>query len=81
MRLPSPLEQQTPEPPTEVIQAACELYGLTLQHITSIRVEKLYALSPYLWVITLNEHTRAVVIYEPGAGEQPLAAPWFEETD
>jgi hypothetical protein len=33
------------------------------------------------WVITLNERTSAVVVYVPGGKEQPVAAPWFEETD
>jgi len=81
MNLLSLLKRQKTEPPEEVIQAACDLYGLTLEHIASIRVEKLIALSPYLWVITLNERSSAVVVYEPGAGEKPVAAPWIEEMD
>jgi hypothetical protein len=81
MSLLSLLKLKKPEPPAEVIQAACDLYGLPLDHVASIRAEKLSALSPYLWVITLNERTSAVVVYEPGAAEQPAAAPWFEETD
>ena len=81
MSLLSLLKRQTPEPPAEVIQAACDLYGLTLERITSIRAEKLNALSPSLWAITLNERASAVVAYVPGAREQPVAAPWFEETD
>jgi hypothetical protein len=79
MSLVNLLKQQKTEPPAEVIQAACDLYGLTPEHVASIRVEKLIALSSYLWVITLNERSSAVVVYEPGAGEQPVAAPWFEE--
>lgn len=75
------LKRNALEPPAEVIQAACDLYGLTLERIASIRVEQLTALSPHLWVITLNERASAVVVYEPGAGEQPVAAPWFEEID
>jgi hypothetical protein len=81
MSLLSLLKRQKPAPPTEVIQAVCDLYGLTLEDITSIRTEKLSALSPYLWVIALNERSSAVVVYEPGAKEQPVAAPWFEEKD
>jgi hypothetical protein len=73
------LKRQTPEPPAEVIQAACDLYGLTLERIASIRAEQLSALSPSLWVIKLNERATAVVVYVPG--EIPVAAPWFEETD
>ena len=79
MSLLSLLKRQTLEAPAEVIQAACDLYGLTLEHVASIRTEKLSALSPFLWVITLNERARAVIVYVPG--EQALAAPWFEETD
>ena len=81
MSLLSLVKLKKPEPPAEVIQSACDLYGLTPEHIASIRVEKLIALSPYLWVITLNERSSAVVVYETGAGEQPVAAPWFEEPD
>lgn len=81
MSLQSLKKRLTPKPPAEVIQAACDLYGLTQECITSIRAEKLIALSPYLWVITLNERTSAVVVYEPGGGEKPVAAPWFEEMD
>ena len=81
MNLLSLLKRQTPEPPAEVIQAACDLYGLALERVASIRAEKLTALSPSLWVITLNERTSAVVVYMPEEMEQPVAAPWFEETD
>lgn len=75
------LKRQTSEAPAEVIQAACDLYGLTMERIASVQAEKLSALSPSLWVITLNERASAVVVYEPGAREQLQAAPWFEETD
>ena len=77
----SRLKLKKPAPPAEVIQAACDLYGIAPDHVASIRAEELSALSPYLWVITLNERTSAVVVYEPGAGEQPVAAPWFEEME
>ena len=81
MSLPGLLKRPTPEPPAEVIQAVCDLYGLSPERVASIRAEKLSALSPSLWVITLNERASAVVVYEPGAREQLVAAPWFEETD
>src|SRR5215472_10804126 len=73
------LKRHTLEPPAEVIQAACDLFGLSPQNITSIQAERLSALSPFLWVITLNESARAIVVYMPGASEQLVAAPWFEE--
>ena len=81
MNLLSLLKRHTSEPPAEVIRAACDLYGLTLDGVSSIRAEKLSALSPFLWAVTLNERTSAVVLYTPGEGEQPVAAPWFEEAD
>ena len=74
------LKRQTPEPPMEVIQAVCDLYGLSPQRIDSIQAEKLSILSPFLWVITLNECASALVVYVPGEREPPVAAPWFEET-
>jgi len=81
MSLLSLLKQHTLAPPAEVIQAACDLYGYTPQRLASIQAEQLSALSPFLWVITLNERASAIVVYEPGEREQPVAAPWFEETD
>ena len=75
------LKRHTSEPPAEVIQAACDLYGLSPQRLASIQAEQLSALSPLLWVIRLNERASAIVVYEPGGKEQPVAAPWFEETD
>jgi len=72
------LKQQTLEPPTEVIQAACNLYGISPERIASIQAEKLSALSPFIWVVTLNERASAIVVYVPGEKEQPVAAPWFE---
>ncbi len=80
MSLLSLLKRQTLEPPTAVIQAACDLYGLSPECIASIQAEKLSALSPFLWIITLNERTSAIVVYVPGENEQPVAAPWFDET-
>ncbi|HKF36910.1 MAG TPA: hypothetical protein VKB35_08415 [Ktedonobacteraceae bacterium] len=74
-------EAATSEPPAEVIRAVCDLYGLSPERIASIQAEKLSTLSSSLWAITLNERASAVVIYEPGAMEQPVATPWFEERD
>lgn len=81
MSLLSLLKRQTPEPPTEVIQAVCDLYGLSQERIASIQAGKLSALSTSLWVIKLNERSSAIVVYGPGEREQPVAAPWFDETD
>lgn len=81
MSLLSLLKRHTSEPPAEVIQAVCDLYRLSPERIASIQAEKLSALSPSLWVITLNERASAVVVYEPGAREQPVAAPWFDDMD
>ncbi len=75
------LKRQTSEPPAEVIQAVRDLYGLSPERIASIQAEKLSALSPFLWVITLNARSSAIVVYVPGEMEQPVAAPWFDETD
>ena len=81
MSLLSLLKRHISEPPAEVIQAACGLYGLPLEGVASMRAERLSALSPFLWVVTLNKRASAVAVYVPGEGEQPVAAPWFEETD
>ncbi len=75
------LKQQIPEPPTEVIRAVCDLYGISRERIASIQAEKLSVLSTSLWVITLNERSSAIVVYVPGEIEQPEAVPWFNETD
>ncbi len=69
MSLLSLLKQHTLTPPTEVIQAACDLYGLSSQRVASIQAEKLSALSPFLWVIKLNERASAIVFYVPRVRE------------
>ncbi len=81
MSLLSLLKRQTSEPPAEVIQAVCDLYGISRERIASIQAEKLSVLSTSLWVIKLNERSSAIVVYVPGEIEQPLAVPWFNETD
>jgi hypothetical protein len=45
MSLPSLLKQQTPKPPAEVIQATCDLYGISPERIAPIKAEKLSARS------------------------------------
>jgi hypothetical protein len=67
------------QPPAEVVQAACNLYGLSPERVPQVQAEKLKVLSRNIWVVTLNEQSSAVVAYTPGAKEQPLAAPWFSE--
>ena len=81
MSLLSLLKRQTLEPPAEVLQAVCALSGLSRERIASIQAEQLSALSPSLWVVTLNERASAIVVYVPGGKDQPVAAPWFEEPD
>ncbi len=56
------LKQRIPEPPTEVIQAVCDLYGISRERIASIQAEKLGGPSTSLWVITLNERSSAIVV-------------------
>lgn len=81
MSQPSLLKQQIPEPPTELIQAVCDLYGISRDRIASIQAEKLSVLPTSLWVITFNERLSAIVVSVPGEIEQPEAVPWFNETD
>ena len=81
MNLLTLLKRQVPTLPTEVIQAACDLYGLSPQHIASIQAEQLSTLSPFLWVITLNDRQSAIVVSVPGERKRPVAAPWFGEKD
>ena len=71
-------KRQLPEPPTEVIKAACDLYGISPEHVSSIQTEQLNALSDSLWVIKLNEHSSAVIAYAPEETGQPVAVPWFD---
>ena len=79
INLPSLLKRLTRKPPTEVIQAVCDLYGISPRCIASFQAEKLSVLSPFLWVITLNECARAIVVHVPGEMKQPVAEPWFDE--
>jgi hypothetical protein len=68
-----------PAPPAEVVEAACDIYGLSPERVPCVEAEKLNALSDNIWVIKLNDHSSAVVAYTPGAQEQAVAAPWFSE--
>lgn len=67
------------EPPAEVVQAACNVYGIAPERFPAMRAEKLNALSDNIWLIKLNEQASAVVAYTPGDKERTLAAPWFNE--
>ena len=65
--------------PVEVIQAACNLYGLSPERVPAIKAEKLKALSNNIWVVKLNENASAVVAYNPGEKEHTTTAPWYGE--
>jgi len=73
------LKRQTVTPPAAVIQAACNMYGMSPEQVPLLQAKKLKALSNNIWVVRLNEQASAVVAYSPGEKEQPLAAPWFAE--
>jgi hypothetical protein len=64
------------QPPKEVIQAACDFYGISSQAATAVRAEKLKALSDNIWIVNVNKDARVVVAYNPG--DTAVAAPWFE---
>jgi hypothetical protein len=64
------------QPPKEVIKAACDFYGLSTKAVSSVQAEKLKALSNNIWLVNLDERTRAIVAYTPG--DQAVAAPWYE---
>ncbi|GHO46796.1 hypothetical protein [Ktedonospora formicarum] len=67
------------QPPVEVIQAACAYYGQSPERVSSVRAEKLRALSNDMWVVRLNERQSAVVAYTPNERERAVAAAWFNE--
>lgn len=71
-------KRATLQPPAEVVQAACSVYGLSPERVSSVQAEQLNALSNNIWVIKLNNQSSAVVAYTPGTKEEPVAAPWFE---
>jgi len=77
--LPNLFRRSNLEPPAEVVQAACNVYGIAPERVPAVRAEKLNALSDNIWLIEINEHTSAVVAYTPGDKEQTMAAPWFNE--
>lgn len=73
-------KRQSLEPPMEVIQAACDLYGVTPEDVPAIRTERLKALADNLWVVKLNEKKSAVVAYVPEEDEgHTITAPWYGE--
>lgn len=65
------------QPPEEVIQAACDYYGVSTQTVSSVRAEKVKAFSDNVWIVNLNQDKRAIVAFDPG--HQAVAAPWFEQ--
>ena len=65
-------------PPKEVIQAACDFYGIASENISSIQAEKLKALSDTIWVVTLNEQASALVAYDPMDDEEAVATVWYD---
>lgn len=65
--------------PLEVIQAACDLYGLSPERVPAMKAEKLKALSDNIWVVKLNDDASAVVAYTPEEEEHTTTAPWFVE--
>jgi hypothetical protein len=67
------------EAPVEVIQAACNLYGIAPETVPSVKAERLKALSDNVWVVNLGNKTSAVVAYTPREKEHTMSAPWFGE--
>ncbi len=65
--------------PLEVIQAACDLYGLSAEGAPVVKAEKLKALSNNVWVVKLNNDASAIVAYNPEEEEHTTTAPWFSE--
>ena len=72
-------KRQMSAAPAEVIQAACNYYGLSPERVPAIKAEKLKALSDNVWVVNLNNKASAVVAYTPHETEHTTAAPWFAE--
>jgi hypothetical protein len=70
---------RVPEPPDEVIQAACSLYGIHEEKPKVVKAQKLKALSDNVWVVQVNEKESAVVAYTPGEEESVTSAPWYDE--
>lgn len=71
---------QPSEPAEEVIQAACDLFGLSPENVSSVHSEKLDVLSEALWIIKLNDSESAIVAYDPDEMEKPVAELWFDES-
>lgn len=64
------------QPPKEVIKAACDFYGVTIKNTSTVHAEKLKALANDIWLVNLDNRTRAVVAYAPGGKAE--VAPWYE---
>ncbi|GCE23761.1 hypothetical protein [Dictyobacter kobayashii] len=65
--------------PVEVIQAACDFYGISPERVPAAKAEKLTALSNNVWVVKLNDNASAVVAYTPKEKEHTITAPWYGE--
>ena len=60
--------------PLEVIQAACDLYGLSPERVPAMKAEKLKALSDNVWVVKLNDDASAIVADDPDLTAHPELA-------
>ncbi|GCE16008.1 hypothetical protein [Tengunoibacter tsumagoiensis] len=72
-------KKQSLQPPIEVLNAACNFYGIAPEHVPAMQAEQLNALADNLWVVRLNDRASALVAYVPEDNEQTVAAPWFTE--
>ncbi|GCF11109.1 hypothetical protein [Dictyobacter arantiisoli] len=72
-------KRQSAGAPVEVIQAACDFYGIAPERVPAVKAEKLKALSDNIWVVKLNDSASAVVAYSPDEKEHTLTARWFGE--
>jgi hypothetical protein len=74
-------KRRIPTPPKEVIQAACDFYGIASESVSSVQAEKLKALSDTVWVVTLNEQASALVAYDPVDDEEVVVTEWYDEVN
>lgn len=72
-------KRQSVEAPVEVIQAACNFYGLEPERTPAVQAERLAALADNIWVVKLNEQASAVVAYTPEEEEHTVTAPWYAD--
>lgn len=69
-----------PAPPIAVVLAACDLYQVPFEEVEQIEGERLSALSKSLWLVTLNQHQKALVVEPDDEQEAPLATEWVEDS-